>query len=73
MEGGMPYMSEMKDHFDLIVNANHLIIGKALLEVDAEKQHKLLKQSIDLALLQQNLLKGEELTDFVRRSVEMMK
>ena len=39
----------------------------------SEANLNLLKQAIDLALLQQNLLKGEELTEFVRRSVEMMK
>jgi molecular chaperone HtpG len=37
------------------------------------KNNKLAKQLIDLALLSNNMLKGEELTNFIRRSVEMIK
>lgn len=37
------------------------------------KEHKLLKQLTDLALLANNMLKGEELADFVKRSVGMIK
>ncbi|MCY7409814.1 MAG: molecular chaperone HtpG, partial [Chitinophagales bacterium] len=69
---GQNFYGEMKDHFELTVNANHPIIGKVLLEVDPAKQHQLIKQSVDLAMLSQNLLKGEELTEFVKRSLEVM-
>lgn len=37
------------------------------------KNNKLAKQLVDLALLSNNMLKGEELTNFIRRSVEMIK
>ena len=70
--GGMPYMGEMKEQLDLIVNTNHPVISKALIEPDAEKQHQLIKQAVDLAMLSQNLLKGEALTEFVQRSLQMM-
>lgn len=70
--GGMPYMGEMKEQLDLIVNTNHPVISKALIEPDTEKQHQLIQQSVDLAMLSQNLLKGEALTEFVQRSLQMM-
>jgi molecular chaperone HtpG len=71
--GGMNYFGEMKEQFDLVVNANHPVIAKALLEPDNGKQDQLIKQAVDLAMLSQNLLKGEALTEFVQRSVELMK
>jgi molecular chaperone HtpG len=55
-----------------VVNANHPLISKILAETDAGKQSQLAKQAADLALLSQGLLKGEELTKFVKRSVEMI-
>ncbi len=70
--GGMNFMGEMKDHFNLVVNSNHPVISKALLETDALKQQQLLRQSVDLAMLSQNLLKGEELTGFIHRSLQLM-
>ncbi len=39
---------------------------------DFGKKNKLVKQLIDLALLSNNMLKGEELTKFVKRSIELM-
>ncbi|MGE0087994.1 MAG: molecular chaperone HtpG [Bacteroidales bacterium] len=37
------------------------------------KENKLVKQLIDLALLANNMLKGEDLTKFVKRSVDLIK
>lgn len=70
--GGMQFMGEMKDRYNLVVNANHPLISKVLLEPDSAKQHELLKQSLDLAMLSQNLLKGEALTHFIQRSLQMI-
>ena len=70
--GGMQFMGEMKDRYNLVVNANHPLILKVLLEPDSAKQHELLKQSLDLAMLSQNLLKGEALTHFIQRSLQMI-
>jgi molecular chaperone HtpG len=39
----------------------------------AKKREGLIKQALDLARLSQNLLKGEELTQFIQRSVELIK
>lgn len=70
--GGMNFYGSMPDMYNLVVNANHPLISKILAETDATKQSQLAKQAADLALLSQGLLKGEELTKFVKRSVEMI-
>ena len=72
MGGGMSFYGSMPDMYNLVVNANHPLISKILAEKDAAKQSQLAKQAADLALLSQGLLKGEELTKFVKRSVEMI-
>lgn len=70
--GGMNFMGEMKDHYNLVVNANHPLMARVLLEPDGMKQQQLIKQTFDLAMLSQNLLKGEELTSFINRSLELI-
>jgi len=71
--GGMAYMGDLPDHFNLIVNSNHSLIGKLLLEPDGGKQASVIKQLFDLALLAQGMLKGKELAEFIRRSTELVK
>ncbi|MEO5673846.1 MAG: molecular chaperone HtpG [Chitinophagales bacterium] len=71
--GGMPQFGDMKEQFDLIVNTSHPVISRSLVEPDTTRQHQLIRQAIDLAMISQNLLKGEALTEFVRRSLEMIK
>ena len=60
------------DVYNLVVNGNHSIAEKILKETDSEKQKNLVCQLTDLALLSQNLLKGERLMQFVKRSVDLM-
>jgi molecular chaperone HtpG len=60
------------DHYNLVVNANHELTFRLLNEPDAEKQTVLTQQLIDLALLSQNLLVGEKLSEFVKRSVGLL-
>lgn len=69
--GGMFMMGDMGDHFNVVVNTNHPTIGK-LLQQEDKKQEQLSKQLYDLALLSQNMLKGEALTNFVERSYELI-
>ncbi len=45
---------------------------KAIMEEFA-KGNDLMKQTVDLALLSNNMLKGKELHDFIQRSLEMLK
>ena len=61
------------DHYNLVVNSNHELANHLLHESDTEKQTTLTKQLIDLALLSQNLLTGEKLSEFVKRSVGLLK
>jgi len=60
------------EHYNLVVNGNHELANHLLHETDTEKQTTLTKQLIDLALLSQNLLTGEKLSEFVKRSVVLL-
>lgn len=70
--GGMDYMGNMPDSYNMVINSNHQLISEILNESDKEKQENLVKQVTDLARLSQNLLKGQELTDFIKRSIGMI-
>ena len=71
--GGGMFGGNMPEMFNLIVNMNHPLISQILETKTKKKQERLIKQSIDLARLSQNLLKGEELTSFINRSFDMIK
>lgn len=60
------------EHYNLIVNGNHNIAQRILTESDEKKKNALTQQLIDLALLSQNILTGKKLSDFVKRSVELL-
>ncbi|MBR1549084.1 MAG: molecular chaperone HtpG [Bacteroidales bacterium] len=70
--GGMGFYGEMPENYNLVVNINHPLIGRVLNETDADKQKELVHQLTDLALLGNGLLKGEALSRFLKRSVEMI-
>ncbi len=70
--GGNPFMRDMPEMCNLVINTNHPLIGRILGTEDTDKQSNLISQAKDLALLQQNMLKGEELTKFIKRSVELI-
>ncbi|MEO5571709.1 MAG: molecular chaperone HtpG [Bacteroidia bacterium] len=71
--GGYEFMGTMPEHYNLIINTNHPLFIKVLLQPDVTVQQQLLKQVVDLALLAQSMLKGQELTDFINRSIGMIK
>ena len=71
--GGMFGMGNMPDMYNLMVNTNNELVSEILNTKTKKKQERLIKQSLDLARLSQGLLKGEELTNFVKRSYEMIK
>lgn len=71
--GAMSFMGSMPDSYNLIVNSNHRVINEILSEVDENRQNTLTKQLVDLAMLSQNLLKGKELAEFIKRSIEIIK
>ena len=71
--GGGMFGGNMPEMYNLIVNMNHPLVSQILETKTKKKQERLIKQSVDLARLSQNLLKGEELTSFINRSFEMIK
>jgi molecular chaperone HtpG len=70
--GGMSYMGELPEHYNLVVNSNNNIISKILLETDEAKQTGTIQHLFDIARLSQNMLKGKELSEFIKRSTEMI-
>jgi molecular chaperone HtpG len=71
--GGMFGMGNMPDMFNLIVNTNNELVNEILNTKTAKKRERLINQSLDLARLSKGLLKGEELTNFINRSYDMIK
>lgn len=70
--GGMGFMGNMPETYNLVVNTNHPLVVKVAETKDEKKNEKLIKQMLDLALLSQNLLKGESLSDFINRSLDIL-
>jgi molecular chaperone HtpG len=71
--GGMFGMGNFPEMYNLVVNTNSEFASNILNTTDKTAQESLVKQALDLAKLSQNLLKGEELTAFVKRSFELIK
>lgn len=70
--GGMFGMGNFPDMYNLVVNTNSEL-ASSILNAEKSVQESLVKQALDLAKISQGLLKGEELTAFVKRSFEMIK
>ena len=71
--GGMGMMGNMPENYNLVVNTNHPLINEIANTKTDKKRERLITQSMDLARLSQGLLKGEDLTNFVNRSFDMIK
>ncbi len=71
--GGMFGMGNMPEMYNLIVNTNHELVSEILNTKTAKKRERLIHQSLDLAKLSKGLLKGAELTEFIKRSYDMVK
>lgn len=71
--GSGMFGGNMPEMYNLVVNVNHPLVSQILKTKTKKKQERLIKQSVDLARLSQNLLKGEELTSFINRSFELIK
>lgn len=69
---GMSFYGNMPDNYKVTVNGNHPLIKRILSEEKEEKKEQLAKQMFDLALLNLGLLTGEDLTNFVKRSVSLI-
>ena len=71
--GGNGMFGNMPEMYNLIVNVNNPICSEILNSKSKAKKERLINQSLDLAKLSQNLLKGEELTSFIKRSFDLIK
>jgi molecular chaperone HtpG len=71
--GGMFGMGNFPDMYNLVVNSNSTLATTILQTEDKSAQELLVKQALDLAKISQGLLKGEELTAFVKRSFDTLK
>lgn len=72
MGGPMSFYGTMPDSYKVSLNGNHPLISRILNTADEAEQSKLTRQAFDLALLAQGMLTGAELTDFVKRSVNLI-
>ncbi|PWG81793.1 molecular chaperone HtpG [Pararcticibacter amylolyticus] len=72
MGGGMGFYGSLPDNYKVAVNGNHPLISRIVNTEDEEEKSKLAKQAFDLALLSQGMLTGSDLTEFVKRSVQMI-
>jgi len=73
LSGGMNMFGQLPETYNLVINSNHPLVSQMLNEGDRTKQTEFVNQFLDLALLSQGLLKGKKLTDFISRSVSMIK
>lgn len=71
MTGGGMFMGDLPESYELIVNTNHPLASK-ILEAEGDLRGDLIRHATDLAMLQQNLLHGEALTNFIQRSVDSL-
>ena len=65
--GPMMGMNQMPDSYNLIINSNHPLINK-IQKLKGKAKSNLIQNAINLALLSQNLLKGEQLTKYIEGS-----
>lgn len=72
IQPGMAFYGEMPDKMNVVLNSDHKLIKQILADAKAETSDKVAKQLIDLALLQNGMLKGEALNNFVKRSIDLI-
>lgn len=71
--GGGGMFGNMPEIYNLVVNTNSDLITNILNTKTKNKRERLINQSLDLAKLSQNLLKGQDLTNFIKRSFDLIK
>lgn len=70
--GGMAMFGAMPERYNVSINSNHSLAKKVLELKDEESQKSLMNNALDLAKLAQNLLKGKELSDFIKRQEQSL-
>lgn len=81
MQTGMSFYGEMPDNYTMVINTNHPLVKEIMSAIEGKEkdavdkyaaEHSAIKQLVDLALLSNNMLKGQSLSDFVKRSTELI-
>lgn len=73
MQGmGMDIFGSMPDSYNVVINTNHALSVKLSKMAEGDSKNQLMKQAFELAKLSQNLLKGEELTQFIQRNLNQL-
>ncbi len=70
--GGMNFYGSIPDNYKVTINGNHPLMKRILEQGDKESKAALAKQAFDLALLSKGMLSGQDLTQFIQRSVQMI-
>jgi len=70
--GGFNMFGSMPDSYDVSVNGNHPLADKIISAKMDKTKEKVAKQAFDLALLSQGLLQGKDLTEFIKRSTDIL-
>ena len=70
---GMGGMGNFPDSYNVVVNTNNPLVADKLLNLEGEEKTILAKYLIDLAKLNQNMLKGADLTNFINKSLAFVK
>ena len=72
--GGVGFMGQnMPDMYNLVINTNHPLASEILETKTDKKREKLIRQALDLAKLSKGVLKGADLSAFIKRSVDLIK
>src|SRR6056300_275790 len=71
--GGGMMMGNMPDMYNLVINTNHPLASEILETKTDKKREKLIRQALDLAKLSKGVLKGADLSAFIKRSVGLIK
>jgi len=72
LNGGMNFYGSLPESYNVIVNYSNPIVKKIISDTDENSKINLIKQVTDLALLSNGMLKGEELSKFVKRSLSLL-
>lgn len=81
LQTGMAFYGDMPDHYKMVVNTNHPLVKQILSDVETKDKDAvveyaagsaIMRQLIDLALLSNNMLKGEALSSFIKRSTDII-
>lgn len=81
MQTGMSFYGEMPDNFTMVINTNHPLVKQIITDVNGKdteavskyaSENPIIKQLVDLALLSNNMLKGESLNNFIKRTTELI-